>query len=130
MQSPLTSPVIDRRDIAPLTLARPLSFIFGGIVVLGSALGWGRPGLVAGLLGATLSLVNVWALERLASRAVERALIEGPGAAASGLTSALGAKTIVLLVVVSLVLAAGSAHIATTPFGLGLLVSVFALVTA
>jgi hypothetical protein len=56
--------------------------------------------------------------------------VTGAGAAASGLQAALAAKTVVLLTVVALLSGSVGAGRLSTPFGLGLLVSVFALILA
>jgi hypothetical protein len=119
-----------------LVVARPLAFVLAAGVVLAGGLGWGRPGLLAAFMGASLSLVNIWVLARLGARAAERALVDGPVQAASGLQAALGGKTVVLLVTVALVarvIEAGNVTAGGTPmlpFALGLLVTVVALVIA
>jgi hypothetical protein len=102
-----------------------LAVVLGGAAVLAGALGWGRSGLAAAALGTALSLANVWVLHRLAVRAVANVALTGPAAAASQLTSALGAKTMVLLLCAWLCIRGGG--VATVPFALGLLVAAFAL---
>jgi hypothetical protein len=100
----------------------------GVVVVAAGGLGWGRPGLVAAALGTVLSLGNVWALHRFAVRAVAAVPALGPAAASAQLTGALAAKTMVLLLCLWLLGRAGG--LAMVPLGLGLLVSVFALLGA
>jgi hypothetical protein len=102
--------------------------VIGGAVLVGGALGWGRPGLLAAAVGTVLSLLNVWVLRRLAVRAVAAVPATGPSAASSQLTAVLGAKTIVLLTCVGLL--GRAADLETVPFAFGLLVSVFALLGA
>jgi hypothetical protein len=112
----------------PLALARGFAIAVGGAVVISGALGWGRPGLLSAATGTVLSLVNVWALARLAGRAIADLALAGPAAAAARMTSALGAKTVVLLAGVWLLCRGG--RLEPAPFALGLLVSVFALLGA
>jgi hypothetical protein len=111
-----------------LARAGRLALVVGGAVLAVGALGWGRAGLVAAAAGTALSLVNVWALGRVATRAVESVALTGPAAAASRLTSLLGAKTVVLLT--SVWVLCRLTALETVPLGLGLLVSVFALLGA
>jgi hypothetical protein len=113
----------------PLALAGLLAVGLAAAVVLGSGLVWGRSGAVAAGQGGLLSLLNLFALERLASRAVRRAQL-GEGAAAAGLQAALSAKTTLLLLVVALVARAGAGGATLLPFALGLMVTVFALLAA
>src|SRR5438105_1221334 len=110
------------RTADTLALARGLACVAGGAALVAGALGWGRRGLVAAAVGVALSLINVWALARMASRAVERVATLGPGSSAAQLTSLLGAKTVVLLTTVYVV--TRIARLETMPFALGLLVSV------
>jgi len=111
-----------------LTLARGLAVVACGAALAAGALGWGRPGLLAAAAGVALSLINVWALERMAARAVGRVAELGAGAAAAQLTSALGAKTMVLLGAVFVL--ARLARLEALPFALGLMVSVASLLGA
>jgi hypothetical protein len=116
------------RSADPLSRARGLAVVGSGGVVVASTLGWGRPGLVAGACGAGLSLLNAWALSRFANRAALRAAAQEPNAATVELTSALGAKTAVLLAAVWLLTRNGKLEM--IPFALGLLVSVLSLLGA
>jgi hypothetical protein len=117
-----------QRTSDPLAHARGLAIVVGGAVLIAGVFGWGRVGLVAAAIGTAISLVNVWALRRLALRAVANVAVTGSGSAAAQLSAALGAKTMVLLVLVWLVSRAGA--FPTVPFALGLLVTVFALLGA
>ena len=86
------------------------------------------PGLVAAAIGASLSIVNVFLLTRFARQAVAVAAAGGPNTAIVRLTSALGAKTIVLLTIVWAL--CKSTHLHVLPLALGLLVTVFCLLGA
>jgi hypothetical protein len=108
--------------------ARGLAIVVGGGVVVLSALAWGAAGLAAAAVGAALSVANVFVLTRFARQAVAVAAAGGPNTAIVRLTSALGAKTIVLLTLVWL--ACKSAPLRLLPLALGLLVTVFSLLGA
>ena len=111
----------------PLPHARTLA-VLGSVFVLAlSGLCWGHRGLVSAAAGSLLSFANVWALERFASRAVERAAVGDPSVAAP-LTAALSAKTVVLLTASWVLIRAG--RLLPLPFGLGYLVSIFSLLGA
>src|SRR5260221_12333936 len=97
-----------------------LAIVVGGAVVVLSTLAWGRPGLVAAAAGATLSVINVFVLTRFARQAVVVAAAGGPNTAIVRLTSALGAKTIVLLTIVWIL--CKSTNLRVLPLALGLLV--------
>ena len=108
--------------------ARGLAIVVGGGVVALSALAWGTPGLVAAAVGAALSVVNVFVLTRFTRQAMAVAAAGGPNTAIVRLTSALGAKTIVLLTVVWAL--CKTTHLRLLPLALGLLVTVFCLLGA
>lgn len=108
--------------------ARGLAIVVGGAVVLASAFAWGRPGLAAAAVGATLSVINVFVLTRWSRQAMSVAAEGGPNTAVVRLTSILGAKTIVLLTIVWAV--SKTAHLRVLPLALGLLVTVFCLLAA
>ena len=111
-------------------LARPLALALAALVITGAGLQWGLGGAVAALVGSALSVVNVLVLQRLALRAARATLAEGAATAVRGLQAALAAKTVVLLTTVALLGGSVGAGRLSTPFGLGLLVSVFALILA
>jgi hypothetical protein len=116
-----------------LGLARPLALVLGGAVVAASGLGWGRTGTIAAAIGVALSLANVWVLHRLGTRAIRQAGDSDVGQAtqaAVGLQVALAAKTVILLALVALLANRGAIAQTMTPFALGLLVTVFALLAA
>jgi hypothetical protein len=109
-------------------LARGLAIVVGGAVVTLSALAWGLPGLRAAAVGASLSVLNVFVLTRFARQAVAVAAAGGPNTAIVRLTSALGAKTIVLLTTVWVL--CKSTSFLVLPLALGLLVTVICLLGA
>jgi uncharacterized membrane protein len=107
--------------------ARGLAAV-GSVAVLALAgLCWGRHGFVSAAAGSLVSFANVWALQRFAQRAVERAEL-GDLSVAGPLTAVLGAKTIVLLTASWVLIRTGG--LATLPFGLGFMVSIFSLLGA
>jgi hypothetical protein len=121
----------NRRPLEPLALARPLALGLAAVVTAASGLAWGSSGVLAALVGSALSLVNVTVLHRAALKAVRQVEATGVvGTAASGLQAVLAAKTVVLLTVVALLSGSVGQGRLSTPFGLGLLVSVFALILA
>jgi hypothetical protein len=109
-------------------LARGLAIVVGGAVVTLSAFAWGMSGLRAAAVGAALSVINVFLLTRFARQAVAVAAAGGPNTAIVRLTSALGAKTVVLLTTVWVV--CKSAALPVLPLALGLLVTVICLLGA
>jgi hypothetical protein len=108
--------------------ARGLAIVVGGAVVVLSALAWGAAGLVAAAVGAALSVANVFVLTRFSRQAMAVAAAGGPNTAIVGLTSLLGAKTIVLLTIVWGL--GKTAHLRVLPLALGLLVTVICLLGA
>jgi hypothetical protein len=129
MTSPETTSANDTDDTIDLEArARGLAIVMSGVVVLGSALAWGRPGLVAAAVGAALSVANVFLLTRFARQAMDVAAAGGPNTAIVRLTSTLGIKTIVLLMLVWVITKSTSLRI--LPLALGLLVTVFCLLGA
>jgi hypothetical protein len=122
----MTTPPTSTNDLE--ARARGLSIVVGGAVIALSALAWGAPGLVAAAVGAGLSVLNVFVLTRFARQAVAVAAAGGPNTAIVRLTSALGAKTIVLLTVVWAL--CKSSRLLLLPLALGLLVTVFCLLAA
>jgi hypothetical protein len=121
-----TNPQTDTSELE--ARARGLSLVVAGAVVAASALAWGVPGLVAAAVGSALSVANVFVLTRFARQAMTIAAEGGPNTAIVRLTSALGAKTVVLLTVVWVVMK--SASLRLLPLALGLLVTVFCLLGA
>jgi hypothetical protein len=122
----MNNPAQSTTDLA--ALARGLAIVVGGGVVALAAFAWGTPGLLSAAIGAALSVMNVFVMTRFASQAVAVAAAGGPNTAIVRMTSALGAKTIVLLTVVWVF--SKSASLRVMPLALGLLVTVFSLVAA
>ena len=106
-------------DLANLTLAVVVTALVG--------LGWGRPGVVAGGVGALLACINLWVIRRLAARAVARAAA-GDKAQASWLMAALGAKMLILFGLVWLCIRVY--NLALVPFAIGISVLPISLVFA
>jgi hypothetical protein len=106
-------------DLANLTLAVVVTALVG--------LGWGRPGAVAGGVGALLACINLWVIRRLAARAVVRAAA-GDKAQASWLMAALGAKMLILFGLVWLCIRVY--NLALVPFAIGISVLPISLVFA
>jgi hypothetical protein len=130
-------PPTSKPEAAPeqqvLALARPLALLFGAAVVGAGGLGWGRAGTTAAAIGVALSLANVWVLHRLGARATRLAGVDDvvqATQAATGLQAALAAKTVVLLALVAVLANRAATARTMTPFALGLLVTVFALLAA
>jgi hypothetical protein len=128
-----TEPLAPEQQV--LALARPLAVVIGGGVLAAGGIGWGPGGAAAAAVGVLLSLGNVWFLHRMGTRAM-RSAGDNPGdagqatQAAVGLQVALGAKTVILLTLVVLLANRGAIARNTTPFALGMLVTVFALLAA
>ena len=120
----------NRPPLEPLTLARPLALGLAVVVTASAGLAWGVRGTLAALCGSALSLINVTVLQRVAVRAARQVAASGPGPATSGLQAVLAAKTLVLFTLVAWLSGSVGAGRLSTPFGLGLLVSVFALILA
>ena len=104
-------------DLANLTLAVTVTALVG--------LGWGRPGAVAGGVGAILACVNLWVIRRLAARAVARAAA-GDKAQASWLIAALGTKMLILFGLVWIAIRVY--NLALVPFTIGISVLPISLV--
>ena len=128
-----TEPLAPEQQV--LALARPLAVVIGGGVLAAGGIGWGQGGTIAAAVGVLLSLGNVWFLHRMGTRAM-RTAGDSPGdagpatQAAVGLQVALAAKTVILLTLVALLANRGAIARHTTPFTLGILVTVFALLAA
>jgi hypothetical protein len=118
----------NRRSADFWTLVRGLALVAGTAVLALSAVCWGRTGLMSAALGTALSIVNVWAMGRIATRALQAVSALGPRTATVQLTAALGAKTVMLLSLIWF--ATRTAEVALLPLALGLMVSVFSLLGA
>jgi hypothetical protein len=92
----------------------------GGVV-------WGKSGLLAAGVGAALACLNLWAIHRLAARAIERAAA-GATAQAAGLVAALGVKMMILFALVWVAIRVY--NLALVPFAIGISVLPVSLVMA
>lgn len=99
--------------------------ILGALVTSLSGLVWGKSGVVAAGTGALIACVNLWAIRRLAGRAVQRAAAGDKGQAPM-LLAALGAKMMVLFALVWL--AIRIYNLAVVPFAIGISVLPISLV--
>ena len=104
-------------DLVNLSLAVVVTFL-GGLL-------WGRSGLVAGGVGASLACVNLWVLRWLGARAVARAAA-GDKAQASWLMAALGMKMMILFGLVWVAIRVY--NLALVPFAIGISVLPISLV--
>ncbi len=99
--------------------------ILGALVTALSGLVWGKSGVLAAGTGALIACVNLWAIRRLAGRAVQRAAAGDKGQAPM-LVAALGAKMMVLFALVWL--AIRIYNLAVVPFAIGISVLPISLV--
>ena len=106
-------------DLANLTL--------GALVSGLSALAWGKSGGLAAGTGALLACINLYAIRRLAGRAVMRAAA-GDKSRASWLIAALGAKMVILFALVWVAIRVY--NLARVPFAIGISVLPISLVFA
>jgi len=86
---------------------------------------WGKSGVVGAGAGALLACINLWAIRRLAARAVARAAAGDKGQA-PWLVAALGAKMMVLFGLVWLAIRVY--NLAPVPFAIGISVLPISLV--
>jgi hypothetical protein len=112
---------------APLATMDFANLGLATFVTILSGFAWGKPGALAGGVGALLACVNLWVIRRLASRAVARAAA-GDKAQASWLMAALGAKMLVLFALVWLCIRVY--NLALVPFAIGISVLPISLVFA
>jgi len=96
------------------------------VTALGGAV-WGKAGLLAAGVGAALACINLWAIHRLAARAIERAAA-GATAQAAGLVAALGVKMMILFALVWVAIRVY--NLALVPFAIGISVLPVSLVMA
>jgi len=88
---------------------------------------WGKAGLLGAGVGAALACLNLWAIHRLAARAIERAAA-GATAQAAGLVAALGVKMMILFALVWVAIRVY--NLALVPFAIGISVLPVSLVMA
>jgi hypothetical protein len=103
------------------------NLILAVIVTVLSGVAWGPPGVIAAGAGALLACINLYAIRRLAGRAVERAAA-GDSGQASWLVAALGVKMIILFALVWVAIRVY--NLALVPFAIGISILPVSLVFA
>ena len=78
---------------------------------------WGKAGFWAAGVGAALACLNLWAIHRLAAKAIARAAA-GATAAATGLVAAMGGKMLILFALVWVAIRVY--NLALVPFAIGI----------
>ncbi len=103
------------------------NLILAVLVTVVSGLAWGKAGVVAAATGSLLACLNLYAIRRLAGRAVMRAAAGDKGQA-SWLIAALGAKMIILFALVWVAIRVY--NLALVPFAIGISILPISLVMA
>jgi hypothetical protein len=88
---------------------------------------WGKAGFWAAGVGAALACLNLWAIHRLAAKAIARAAA-GATAAATGLVAAMGGKMLILFALVWVAIRVY--NLALVPFAIGISILPVSLVMA
>lgn len=103
------------------------NLILAVIVTVLSGVAWGKAGVIAAGAGALLACINLYAIRRLAGRAVVRAAA-GDHGQASWLIAALSAKMIILFALVWVAIRVY--NLALVPFAIGISILPVSLVFA
>ena len=111
----------------PLAAIEKTNLVLALAVTALGGLVWGKPGLLAAGVGAALACLNLWAIHRLAARAMARAAA-GANAQAAGLMAALGGKMLILFALVWVAIRVY--HLALVPFAIGISILPVSLVMA
>jgi hypothetical protein len=111
----------------PLAAIEKTNLVLAVAVTALGGLVWGKPGLLAAGVGAALACLNLWAIHRLAARAMARA-VAGANAQAAGLMAALGGKMLILFALVWVAIRVY--NLALVPFAIGISVLPVSLVMA
>jgi hypothetical protein len=111
----------------PLAAIEKTNLVLALAVTALGGLVWGRPGLLAAGVGAALACINLWAIHRLASRAMARASA-GETALAAGLVAAMGGKMLILFGLVWVAIRVY--NLALVPFAIGISILPVSLVMA
>ena len=111
----------------PLGAIEKTNLVLAAAVTALGGLVWGKAGLCAAGVGAALACFNLWAMHRLAGRAIARAAA-GDTAAAAGLLAALGAKMLILFALVWVAIRVY--NLALVPFAIGISILPVSLVMA
>jgi hypothetical protein len=111
----------------PLAAIEKTNLVLALAVTALGGLVWGKAGLLGAGVGAALACLNLWAIHRLAARAIERAAA-GATAQAAGLVAALGVKMMILFALVWVAIRVY--NLALVPFAIGISVLPVSLVMA
>ena len=111
----------------PLAAIEKTNLVLALAVTALGGLVWGKSGLLAAGVGAALACLNLWAIHRLAARAMARAAA-GANAQAAGLMAALGGKMLILFALVWVAIRVY--NLALVPFAIGISVLPVSLVMA
>ena len=111
----------------PLAAIEKTNLVLALAVTALGGLAWGKAGLLAAGVGAALACLNLWAIHRLAARAMARAAA-GANAQAAGLMAALGGKMLILFALVWVAIRVY--NLALVPFAIGISVLPVSLVMA
>ena len=109
----------------PLAAIEKTNLVLAVAVTALGGLVWGKSGLLAAGVGAALACLNLWAIHRLAARAMARAAA-GANAQAAGLMAALGGKMLILFALVWVAIRVY--NLALVPFAIGISVLPISLV--
>jgi hypothetical protein len=111
----------------PLGAIEKTNLVLALAVTALGGLVWGKSGLWAAGAGAALACLNLWAIHRLAARAIARATA-GATAAAAGLVAAMGGKMLILFALVWVAIRVY--NLALVPFAIGISILPVSLVMA
>ena len=111
----------------PLGAIEKTNLVLALAVTALGGLVWGKAGLWAAGVGAALACLNLWAIHRLAARAIARAAA-GATTAAAALVAALGGKMLILFALVWVAIRVY--NLALVPFAIGISVLPVSLVMA
>ena len=111
----------------PLGAIEKTNLVLAVAVTALGGLVWGKSGLLAAGVGAALACLNLWAIHRLAARAMARAAA-GANAQAAGLMAALGGKMLILFALVWVAIRVY--NLALVPFAIGISILPVSLVMA
>ena len=111
----------------PLGAIEKTNLVLALAVTALGGLVWGKAGFWAVGVGAALACLNLWAIHRLAAKAIARAAA-GATAAATGLVAAMGGKMLILFALVWVAIRVY--NLALVPFAIGISILPVSLVMA
>jgi hypothetical protein len=111
----------------PLGAIEKTNLVLALAVTALGGLVWGKAGFWAAGVGAALACLNLWAIHRLAAKAIARAAA-GATAAATGLVAAMGGKMLILFALVWVAIRVY--NLALVPFAIGISILPVSLVMA